>query len=93
MGFHFLSLISCQSPKADALNQALLDKERTALRILLDKNGSETKKQDCLVKNNYLYALKAIDTQKCCVQQIIADLGSLKDDGSKCLSISSRRIK
>jgi len=81
--FIFLSIISCQSPKADALKQAVLDKEQAAFRILLDKNGSETKKQECLVKNDYPCALKAVDMQNGEFNRIITDLESLKDEGIK----------
>lgn len=81
--FIFLSLISCQSPKAKALKQAVLNKERTVFRILLDKNGSETKKQECLIKNDYPCALKAVDTQNDEFNRIITDLESLKDEDTK----------
>ena len=81
--FIFLSLISCKSPKAKALKQSVLNKERTAFRILLDKNGSETKKQECLVKNDYPCALAAVDMQNGEFNAIITDLESMKEDGTK----------
>lgn len=78
-----LSFFSCESPKSEDLKQAVMDKERIAFKILLDKNGSETKKQECLVKNDYQCALAAVDTQKIEFDDIVKDLEGVSVTGVK----------
>lgn len=81
--FFFLCLVSCRSPKAEAFKEAVVQKERVAFGIILDKNGPETKKLECLVKNDYKCALQVVDQQAKEFDKLITDLEGLKADDFK----------
>lgn len=78
-----VSFTSCTSPKVSDFRDAIIQKERAAFTIILDKNGSETQKLERLVKNDYKGALALVDQQAREFDKIINDIEALPADGIK----------
>jgi hypothetical protein len=75
--FLLLSLVSCKPRKAIEFKETIVQKERIATEILIGKNGSETKKLECLVKEDYKGALAAINQQEKEFNEIIKAIEAL----------------
>jgi len=78
-----ISLVSCEPRKAMALKETIAQKERVAYKILLDKNGPESKKLDLLVKEDYPGALALLNEEEQAFNGLISSLDSLSVDDIK----------
>lgn len=78
-----ISLVSCQSRKAATLNETIQQQERVAHKILLDKNGPESKKLNCLVNEDFQCALAQLDQEEQAFNGLIKSIDSLSVDGIK----------
>jgi hypothetical protein len=79
--FLLVSFVSCKPRKAIELREAIVQKERTAYDILLAKNGPETQKLDCLVKDDYKGALAFVDKEEQAFNKLIKEIEALPADG------------
>lgn len=78
-----ISLTSCKPRKAIEFKESIVQKERVAFNILLDKNGSESQKLNCLIKDDYKGALASVDKQEKEFNKLISDIDTLPADGIK----------
>jgi hypothetical protein len=78
-----ITLASCKPRKAIEFREAIVQKERVAFNILLDKNGSESRKLDCLVKEDYKGALTFVDQEEAAFDTLIQEIKTLPVDGIK----------
>lgn len=83
VAFLLLSLVSCESREAIEFKETIVQKERVATDILISKDGSEVKKLECLVKEDYKGALAAINQQEKEFDEIIKDIEALPADNIK----------
>lgn len=78
-----ISLVSCEPRKAITLKETIAQKERVAYKILLDKNGPESKKLDLLIKEDYPGALALLEQEEQAFNGLISSLDSLSVDDIK----------
>jgi hypothetical protein len=76
-----LTLVSCKPRKAIELKEAVVQKERIAFNILLDKNGPGEQKLVSLTKDDYKGALAFVDQEEKAFDQLIAEITALPADG------------
>lgn len=81
--FLLITLVSCKPRKAIALKESIAKQERVAFNILLGKNGPESQKLSCLVKEDFKGALAAVDKQEKAFDQLIRELETLPAEGIK----------
>ena len=75
--FLLISLVSCKPRKAITLNETIKQQERVAYKILLDKDGPESKKLNCLVKEDYKGALAQLDHEEQAFNGLIRDIETI----------------
>lgn len=78
-----ISLTACKPRKAIEFKETIVQKERVAFNILVDKNGSESQKLNCLIKEDYKGALASVDKQEQEFNKLINDIETLPADGIK----------
>jgi hypothetical protein len=76
-----ITLVSCKPQKAIELKAAIVQKERIAFNILLDKNGPGEQKLASLVKDDYKGALAFVDQEEKEFDKLIAEIAALPADG------------
>lgn len=81
--FLLISLVSCKPRKAIEFKEAIVQKERTAFNILLDKNSTQEQKLVCLTKNDYKGALALVDQQEKEFNSLIKEIETLPADDIK----------
>ncbi|MBC9914281.1 hypothetical protein [Chitinophaga varians] len=79
----FISLAACKPKRAIQLREAIVQKERTALHILVGKQGAEEQKLQCLIKGDYPGALAALDREEKDFDRLIDSIKLLPADGIK----------
>jgi len=72
---------SCKSSKAVDFKESLHQSERRAFDIILGKEGSGEKKLQCLEKDDYKGAIRAVDQQSLEFDEIIAAIKKLSTEG------------
>lgn len=81
--FLLIALVSCKPRKAIEFREAIVQKERSAFRILLGKNSTQEKKLLCLTKNDYKGALALVDQQEKEFNSLIKEIETLPADDIK----------
>jgi hypothetical protein len=81
--FLLISLAACKPRKAIQLREAIVQKERTALSILVGKGGAEEQKLQCLIKGDYAGALAALDREEKDFDRLIDSIRLLPAAGIK----------
>jgi|GEM_PF-604039 len=81
--FLVITLVSCKPRKAIELKEAIVQKERIAFNILLDKNGPGEQKLASLVKDDYKGALAFVDQEEKAFDKLIGEIAALPADGVK----------
>lgn len=79
----FFLLVSCQHRDAIDFKAKILAQERTAFNIVLAKNGSESKKLEYLIKDNYEAALETVTIQAKEFDKLIQDIKIIPEDDIK----------
>lgn len=81
--FLLITLVSCKPRKAIELKAAIVQQERVAFNILLDKNGPGEQKLVSLTKNDYKGALAFVDQEEKEFDKLIGEITALPADGIK----------
>lgn len=81
--FLLIILVSCKPQKAIELKAAIVQQDRIAFNILLDKNGPGERKLASLVKDDYKGALAAVDQEEKEFDKLIGEITALPADGIK----------
>jgi hypothetical protein len=81
--FLLITLVSCKPRKAIELKTAIVQKDRIAFNIILDKNGPGERKLASLVKDDYKSALASVDEQEKEFDKLIGEIAALPADGIK----------
>ncbi len=70
-------LISCSNKKAMDFRNAILQKQDSVSQILIGKQGSESRKLEHLIQNDFKSALSVVDTQEIAFNKIIREIEKL----------------
>jgi hypothetical protein len=70
-------LISCSNKKAMEFRNAILQKQESASKILIGKEGLESRKLDYLIQQDFNRALSVIDTQEIAFNTLIREITDL----------------
>lgn len=81
--FLLVSLASCKSRKAIELKESIVQKERVAFNILVDKKGLASQKLECLIKDDYKGALAFLDQEEQAFNKLIKEIETLPAEGIK----------
>lgn len=81
--FLLVSLVSCKSRKAIELKESIVQKERVAFNILVDKKGLASQKLESLVKDDYKGALAFLDQEEQAFNELIKEIETLPAEGIK----------
>lgn len=79
--FLLTSLCSCKPRKAIEFKAVIDQKEHAALNILVTEGGPGEEKLNCLIKNDFKGAYRAIDKEEQAFNQIIKEITALSTDG------------